>query len=57
VMRWLFIWQSDDLNMAYEEYVDLTENEARDKFAAAHPEDFPFAVICGEELHVAEFHA
>jgi len=55
-MHWIFIWQADNLNMAYEEYTDLTENEAHEKFVAAHPEDFPFAVICGEELHVAEFH-
>ena len=56
-MEWLFIWQAEDLNMAYAEYKDLTEREAHEQFAKDHPDAFAFAVICGDSLHVAGFAA
>ena len=31
-MRWLFMWQDEDLNMAYEIYSCQTEFEARERF-------------------------
>ncbi|CAB4138521.1 hypothetical protein UFOVP330_94 [uncultured Caudovirales phage] len=56
-MDWVFIWQAYNLNMAYEHYYDMTEEEARKKFFEDHPEDFAFAVICGEKLEMWRFAA
>jgi len=57
VMRWLFIWQTEELNMAYEVYSCATKDEAALRFKADHPDAFAFAVIGGEDFGVEEFHA
>lgn len=57
VMRWLFIWQDEDLNMAYEIYSCKTEFEARERFENDHPDTHAFAVISGDDFGVVEFHA
>lgn len=57
VMRWLFMWQDEDLNMAYEIYSCQTEFEARERFENYHPDTFAFAVISGGDFGVEEFHA
>jgi hypothetical protein len=56
-MRWLFLWQTEELNMAYEVYSCATKDEAALRFKADHPDDFAFAVIGGEDFGVEEFHA
>lgn len=56
MMRWLFIWQDENLNMAYEVYSCATSEEARGRFQDEHPEHFAFAVIGGEDFGVWEFH-
>ena len=56
-MRWLFIWQDKDLNMAYEIYSCQTHFEARERFENDHPGAFAFAVISGDDFGVVEFHA
>lgn len=56
-MRWLFIWQDEDMNMAYEVYSCATKVEARVRFEAEHPDTFAFAVIGGEDFGVEEFHS
>ncbi len=56
-MRWLFIWQDEYLNMAYEIYACRTQFEARERFENDHPRAFAFAVISGDDFGVVEFHA
>ena len=56
VMRWLFMWQDEDLNMSYEIYSCKTEFEARERFENDHPDTFAFALISGEDFGVMEFH-
>lgn len=57
-MRWLFMWQDENLNMAYEMYSCATKEEARRRFEAEHPDTFAFAVIGGgDDIEVVEFHA
>jgi len=66
VMRWLFMWQDEDLNMAYEIYScqtqfeareRQTQFEARERFENDHPDTFAFALISGGDFGVEEFHA
>jgi predicted DNA-binding transcriptional regulator AlpA len=57
VMRWLFMWQDEDLNMSYEIYSCQTQFEARERFEHDHPGTFAFAVISGGDFGVEEFHA
>jgi hypothetical protein len=57
VMRWLFMWQDEDLNMAYEIYSCQTQFEARERFENDHPGMFAFALISGGDFGVEEFHA
>lgn len=56
-MRWLFIWQDEELNMAYEIYSCKTEFEARERLERDYPEARAFAVINGDDFGVEEFHA
>ena len=56
-MRWLFMWQDEDLNMAYEIYSCQTEFEARERFENDHPDTFAFALISGGDFGVEDFHA
>lgn len=56
-MRWLFIWMTENLNLAYEIYSCQTKQEATLRFNADHPDTFAFAVIGGEDFGVEEFHA
>lgn len=56
-MGWVFIWQDEGLNMAYEMYFGDTKDEARALFEADHPDTFAFAVIGGKDFEVEEFHA
>jgi hypothetical protein len=56
-MRWLFMWQDEDLNMAYEIYSCKTQFEARERFENDHPDTFAFALISGEDFGVEDFHA
>jgi hypothetical protein len=56
-MRWLFIWQGEDLSMAYEVYSCATKDEATLRFKSDHPDAFAFAVIGGNDFGVEEFHA
>ncbi|CAB4167169.1 hypothetical protein UFOVP858_17 [uncultured Caudovirales phage] len=56
-MRWLFIWQGEDLSMAYEVYSCATKDEAALRFKADNPDAFAFAVIGGNDFGVEEFHA
>lgn len=56
-MRWLFMWQDDNLNMAYEVFSCKTESEAKERFERDQPGAFAFAIISGDDFGVVEFHA
>lgn len=56
-MRWLFMWQDENLNMAYEIYSCGSRDEAQEQFDLYHPDAFAFAIIGGGDFDVEEFHA